>query len=86
MKSLSEVTDLLDRDGDKHSNTKVMTFIVIVGELSLWGALKFTGRVLTVTDATFLIALVAATYGARYFIAVLRAKVNGNGNGTSAAH
>jgi len=87
MKSISEITDLLDQDGVRHSNTKVMTLIVIVGELGLWAGLKFTDRTLTTTDAAFLIALVLATYSARALLAFLRAKTNGNGNGVaSAAH
>jgi len=85
MKSISEIADVLDQSGEKHSNTKVMTLVVIVGELGLWGALKFTDRVLTATDAAFLISLVIAAYSIRALLAFVRAKTNGvNGNGDGA--
>lgn len=85
MKSISELTDLLDQDGEKHSNSKVMTLLVIVTELGLWGGLKFTDRDLTATDAAFLISLVIAAYSIRALLAFVRARVNGNGNGNGAS-
>lgn len=85
MPSISEITDLYDKSGEAHSNTKVMSLIVIAGILVLWGALKFAGKEITWPDVFLLVSLVIAAQSVRALLAFWRARTNGNGNGTPVA-
>lgn len=78
--SISEITDLYDKSGEAHSNSKVMSLIVIGSEIVLWATLKFTGKSISWEDVALLVSLVIATQSVRALLAFWRGgKPNGNG-------
>lgn len=86
MASISEITDLFDKSGETHSNTKVMSLIVIASEIVLWAVLKLAGKSISWEDVALLVSLVIATQSVRALLAFWRGRANGSGNGTPVAH
>lgn len=77
MASISQITDLYGKDGVAHSNTKVMSLIVIASEIALWATLKFTGKEITWPDVALLVSLVVATQSVRALLAFWRGRTGG---------
>lgn len=64
VKPASEVFDLLERDGTRHSNHKAVAFVAIVVALTIiWTNLLAGTRALAWPEVALLAFIVAASYG-----------------------
>jgi len=81
MATLSEITDILDRSGERHSNTKVIALVVIMAEL----VLVYLTRILKLGDfgsgeVVVLLSLLAASFGQRLLMAFWKIRGANGGN------
>lgn len=76
-RSLSEILDLADEGGAKHSNSKVALFVVTAAVLVSWGILKYFGKDITWPDVALLVSLILAAGSIRALLAFWKIRANG---------